>query len=158
VPFDFLQPALAGGMFLGLLSSIPFISAGNYLCCMWVLGGGGIAAFLLSKQRPTPLTYGDGAFVGVLSGLFGAVVATILSIPMRMLSANFIQSQQQGLEDTLREAGIEGPLRDLMLRVASPEITLETVLFTFFTSLIVFALFAMVGGILTAGILNKRKL
>ena len=84
---DFMQPALAGGMFLGFLSSIPFISAGNCLCCMWVLLGGGMAAVMLTKQRPSGITYGDGAFVGVLSGLFGALVSTIMSIPVRLLAA-----------------------------------------------------------------------
>src|SRR5262245_35761617 len=60
---DFIQPAVAGGTALGLLSSLPLLSAGNCLCCMWVLGGGGLATYLLSKQQPgRRLTYGDGAF------------------------------------------------------------------------------------------------
>ena len=155
-PLDFIQPALGGGMSLGLLSSIPFISAGNCLCCMWVLGGGAFAAFLLTKQRPG-ITYGDGAFVGVLSGLFGAVVATAMSIPIRIVSARFFESQQQALEEWLREIGAEGPMRDLMLRVASPEISAVTVAFTFFMNLMVFALFAMIGGILLVAILNKKQ-
>src|SRR5204862_1102880 len=58
---DFVQPALTGGMFLGFLSSIPFISAGNCICCMWVLLGGGIAVMMLTKQRPSGIAYGDGA-------------------------------------------------------------------------------------------------
>lgn len=153
---DFIQPALAGGMFLGLFSSLPFISAGNCICCMWVLGGGGLAALLLTKQRPSGIAYGDGAFVGVLSGLFGAVVATLVSIPVRILSARFFSSQRQAMEDALREIGAEGPLRDLMLRVASPDITVETLLFTFFMNLLLFSLFAMIGGILTVAILNKQ--
>jgi hypothetical protein len=155
---DFVQPALTGGMFLGLFSSIPFISAGNFICCMWVLAGGGIAAFLLTKQRPTGISYGDGAFAGVLSGLFGAIVATILSIPIRILSARILESQQQALEDLLQQAGAEGPFRDLMMRLLSPEISFVTVLFTFFMNLLVFALFAMIGGILMVAILNKRRM
>ena len=155
---DFIQPALAGGMFLGLLSSIPIISAGNLVCCMWILGGGGIATFLLTKQRQTGVTYGDGAFAGVLSGLFGAIVATLISIPVRVISARFFESQQQTLEETMRELGIEGPVRDLMLRVASPEISATTVAFTFFMNLILYSLFAMIGGILMVAILNKRKI
>lgn len=117
-----------------------------------------MAVFLLTKQRPAGISYGDGAFVGVLSGLFGAVVATLISIPVRIISARFFGSQQQALEEALREVpGFEGPMRDLLLRVASPEITIETVAFTFFTNLLVFALFAMIGGILTVALLNKRK-
>jgi zinc ribbon protein len=156
-PLEFIQPALAGGMFLGLFSSLPFISAGNCICCAWVLGGGALATLLLTKQRPSGVALGDGAFVGVLSGLFGAVVATLVSIPVRILSARFFESQQQALEDTLRQIGAEGPLRDLMLRVASPEISATTLLFTFFMNLLVYSLFAMIGGILTVAVLERRR-
>jgi len=152
---DFVQPALAGGMFLGFLSSIPFISAGNCLCCMWVLLGGGMAAVMLTKQRPG-ITYGDGAFVGVLSGLFGAVIATVVQISFRAISARFFDSSQQQLEEVLRQMGAEGPIRDWTLRAFSGEISTTTVLFTFFSNLLMFALFAMIGGILAIAILNKR--
>ena len=156
-PLEFIQPALAGGMFLGVLSSVPFISAGNCLCCAWVVGGGALATLLLTKQRPTGVALGDGAFVGVLSGLFGSVVATLISIPVRILSARFFASQQQAMEDALRQIGLEGPMRDLALRMASPEISATTLLFTFFMNLLVYSLFAMIGGILTVAILEKRR-
>jgi hypothetical protein len=156
-PLEFIQPALAGGMFLGILSSVPFISAGNCLCCAWVVGGGALATLLLTKQRPSGVALGDGAFVGVLSGLFGSVVATLISIPVRILSARFFASQQQAMEDALRQLGLEGPIRDLALRLASPEISATTLLFTFFMNLLVYSLFAMIGGILTVAILEKRR-
>ena len=143
-------------MFLGLFSSIPFISAGNLLCCMWVLGGGGLAALMLTRQRPTGITYGDGAFVGVLSGLFGAVVATLVTSSMKILFAPVFQGQQQALEEAFREARIEGPTADLMLRMASAEVSIATAALTFFTYLLMFALFAMIGGILTVAILKKQ--
>ena len=159
---DFVQPALAGGMFLGLLSSLPFIQAGNCFCCLWVLLGGGIAAVMLTKQRPSGISYGDGAFGGVLSGLFGAVVGTLVHIPVQMLMVRFIGSQQQQIEDLFRQVGAEGPLaegpiRDWLLRMASGEITAGTVLFTFFMNLLVFSLFAMIGGIVTVAVINKRR-
>jgi zinc ribbon protein len=156
-PLEFIQPALAGGMFLGVLSSIPFISAGNCLCCAWVVGGGALATLLLTKQRPSGVALGDGAFVGVLSGLFGSVVATLISIPVRILSARFFASQQQAMEDALRQLGLEGPMRDLALRMASPEISATTLLLTFFMNLLVYSLFAMIGGILTVAILERRR-
>ena len=156
-PLEFIQPALAGGMFLGVLSSVPFISAGNCLCCAWVVGGGALATLLLTKQRPSGVALGDGAFVGVLSGLFGSVVATLISIPVRILSARFFASQQQAMEDALRQLGLEGPMRDLALRMASPEISATTLLFTFFMNLLVYSLFAMIGGILTVAILERRR-
>jgi hypothetical protein len=153
---DFVQPALAGGMFLGFLSSMPFISIGNICCCMWVLLGGGLAAILLARQRPTGITYGDGAFVGVLSGLFGAIIGTALQIPIQIIAARVIGSQQQQLEEWMRQFPIEGPMRDWVLRMAAGEISVGTVLFTFFGNLLMWSLFAMIGGILAIAILNKR--
>src|SRR5215510_4771252 len=72
---DFFKPAITGGLLLGVLSSIPLLSALNFLCCLWVQAGGGLATYLLDKQRPGRLKYSDGAFVGVFSGLIGAFVA-----------------------------------------------------------------------------------
>ena len=34
-----LQPALYGGLFIGVLSALPLINIGN-CCCLWVIGGG----------------------------------------------------------------------------------------------------------------------
>jgi len=155
-PLDFVQPALAGGMFLGVLSSLPFINIGNCLCCMWVLAGGGIAAVLLSRQRPSGITYGDGAFVGVMSGLCGSVIGTAVHIPVQIISSRIFGSQPQEIEELFQRMGIEGPMRDWMMRIVSGEISVGTVLFTFFSYLVMWSLFAMIGGIITVAIMNKR--
>ena len=155
---DFLQPALAGGMFLGLLSSIPIIQAGNCLCCMWVLGGGGLAAYMLMQQRSTGgVSFGDGAFAGVMSGLIGAVVATLISIPTKLFMSRFLAGQQSAMEEALREYPIDEATRELLLRMASPEVSVVTILPTFIMNLIIFSLFAMIGGILTVAIVNNQR-
>ena len=155
---DFFQPALTGGMFLGLLSSVPILSAGNCLCCMWVLLGGAIATVLLTRQRPINLlTYGDGAFAGVLSGVIGAAVGTIVQMSFRAIASQFFESQQQQVEELLNRVGAEGPFRDWAMRMASGEVSIGTVAITFVSNLLVFALFAMIGGILAVAILNKRQ-
>jgi hypothetical protein len=151
---DFIQPALTGGMFLGLLSSIPFISAG---CCLWVLMGGAMASVLLLRQRPSGIKYGDGAFAGVLSGFFGAVVGTVIQMSLHVIEARFLQSQQQQMEDMLKQLGAEGPIRDWTLRVFSGEVSAVTVGFTFFANLLMYSLSAMAGGIVAIAILNRRR-
>ena len=76
-----LVPALIGGCVMGVLSAVPIINMGNCLCCMWILLGGAVGAYFYSKQLPsgTELTSGDGAMVGLLSGLFGALFGTFLA-------------------------------------------------------------------------------
>src|SRR6476660_5767207 len=79
-----LKPALIGGVVLGLLSVIPFVSAVNVCCCLWAILGGMLATFLYVKSSPTPVTAGDGAIVGALAGVVGALISLILGIPISM--------------------------------------------------------------------------
>jgi hypothetical protein len=154
----FVEPAIIGGALLGTLSSLPIISLGNGLCCMWVVGGGALAAWLLRKkhpQGPESVTYGDGAFVGVLSGSFGAIIATAILIPVRLLSAEALRAEMETVEEMLPE--FEGPIRELFLRLLSPELSFVTILATFFMHLVIFSLFSMVGGILLLAIMGRKS-
>jgi hypothetical protein len=81
------QPALAGGLVLGVLSALPIVSAGNLCCCLWVVSGGAVAAYLLQQNQETPITPGDGALVGWLAGIAGAFVYLLLSIPITVFVA-----------------------------------------------------------------------
>ena len=156
---DFIQPAMIGGAALGILSSLPIVNAGNCFCCLWIIGGGALGAWLLARQHPDgpeAVSYGDGAFVGVLSGVFGAFVATLASIPVRLLTASALRSQQATFEELLAEAEVEASMRDFLLSMLSPDFTFTTILFTFFINILVFSLFAMIGGILYVAITGKK--
>src|SRR5262249_15291972 len=83
---------------MGVLSALPLVSAGN-CCCLWVIGGGMVAAFLLQQNRSTPITPGDGALVGLLAGLIGASVEVLVSIPVTLLVGPFERAFAQRLID-----------------------------------------------------------
>ena len=80
-----LQPVLLGGLFIGVMSALPIVSAGNCCCCMWVIGGGVLAVYLRQQQLPASVTAAEGALVGLMAGLIGGVVGALLSIPVHML-------------------------------------------------------------------------
>ena len=84
---DYAQPALAGGLLLGVLSALPIVAAGNLCCCLWVVSGGVVAAYIFQQNHAGPITPGDGALVGLLAGLVGAFVQTIVSVPVEILVA-----------------------------------------------------------------------
>ena len=77
-------PALIGGAAAGFLSAIPFL---NCLCCLWIIGGAALAAFIWAKDSPVPLTSGDGALVGAFAGLTAAVIDSLVSIPFAAMNA-----------------------------------------------------------------------
>src|SRR5919112_2871358 len=70
-----------------MLSALPIVSAGNLCCCLWVVSGGVIAAYLLQQNQSTAITPADGALVGLLAGVIGAVVQFVVSIPIGILIA-----------------------------------------------------------------------
>jgi hypothetical protein len=76
------QPALLGGLFAGVLSALPFVNIAN-CCCLWVIAGGVLAAYIMQQNHPLPVTVGHGAAVGFLAGAFGAIIAFAVEIPIR---------------------------------------------------------------------------
>ena len=58
------QPALLGGVTIGVLSALPVINLAN-CCCAWILFGGALAAYLMQQNHPYPVETGDGALIFV---------------------------------------------------------------------------------------------
>ena len=57
-----------------MLSALPVVNLGNACCCLWVICGGVLGAYLDQQNDPRPITAGRGAFTGFLSGIIGSVV------------------------------------------------------------------------------------
>lgn len=76
-----LMPALYGGIIIGVISGIPYLSFVNCLCCAGVLFGGFMAVFFYNKDLTPampPLTGGDAIQLGALAGLIGAIVGSVI--------------------------------------------------------------------------------
>src|SRR6186997_2833308 len=95
-----LQPALLGGVTIGVLSALPVINIAN-CCCAWILFGGALAAYLMQQNHPEPIQVGDGAIVGLLAGVTGAFVWLVLSIPIGIAMAPM---QSRMTQRVLRDA------------------------------------------------------
>lgn len=102
---------------MGVLSALPVISAGNACCCLWVISGGVIAAYLFQQNRSTPMTPADGALVGLLAGLAGAVVRSLVSIPIDILIAPMEQAMVQRVLDM---GTLPPEARDILERYGRP--------------------------------------
>jgi hypothetical protein len=80
-----IKPALFGGVIMAVVSAIPFLNFVNCFCCAGVLFGGFMAVFFyhkdLSPEQPK-ITNGDAVQLGLLSGLFGALIGILLTLAM----------------------------------------------------------------------------
>ena len=145
-----LQPALYGGLFIGVLSALPLVNAGNCCCCLWVLMGGALAVFLRQQNTPVAVTAAEGALVGLLAGLFGGVLAGLLSIPLHAMTSGF---QQQIMERILSSNPDMPPeARDAMERMATGA-AFRTV--GALIQVCIFTAFGLLGGLLGFAIFKK---
>ncbi len=147
-----IQPALLGGVAMGVLSALPIINIAN-CCCAWILFGGGLAAYLMQQGRPTPISVGDGALVGLLAGAIGAIVWTIVSIP---LHAILMPWQTAMMSSAMSNAGDVPPeVREFIESMqAGPAMGVAAVA-GFFIALCVCSFFGMIGGLFGALIFKK---
>ncbi|UCC41037.1 MAG: hypothetical protein JSV96_06300 [Candidatus Aminicenantes bacterium] len=94
-------PALIGGAVAGALSGLPFI---NCLCCIWIIGGAMLASYLLSKDSPVDLSAGDGAIIGVLTGIIATVVRLFVNLlPFHAYYREFLQKLTERLAEYTEE-------------------------------------------------------
>jgi hypothetical protein len=149
---------LVGGLVMGVLSALPIVSLGNACCCLWVLSGGAVAAYLLQQEATGPITPGDGALVGLLAGLCGAVVEVIVSIPITIVVGPM---ERALIERAVDMAGSMPPeMRDALERVrgggmAGGAFFVASRAAALILWLCVGAIFSTLGGLIGAAIFRK---
>jgi hypothetical protein len=148
-----IQPALYGGLFIGILSALPIVSIANYCCCAWVLGGGVLASYLLQQGKPASLTPRRGALVGLAAGVTGAVVWLVASMALDVVLAPL---QARLVTEVLRTAGdMPSEVRQWLEAMASGENAPFRYALGFLFHLVAGALFATVGGVIGAAYFRK---
>ena len=90
-----LQPVVLGGLLIGVLSALPFISAFNACCCLWVIAGGVLTSYLLQEQSHVPITAGGASVAGLQAGMVGAIVAAILGAAVFSVMGGGVQQFDQ---------------------------------------------------------------
>jgi len=149
---EYLVPALIAGAVSGILSGVPLV---NCLCCLWIIGGAVFASFLLAKNTPGPLTAGDGAIVGALTGIAAAVVDSLISLPLRPVNEAFVRR----IMDSLARFSDQMPARwqELMQRGTAGGLSMAGFLFALLFSAVIFAVLGVLGGVIGVSIFGRKK-
>jgi hypothetical protein len=153
-----LMPALYGGIISGVIIGVPFLNLLNCFCCAGVLLGGLLSVFYYTKDLTggmPPLTSSDALQLGALSGVFGAVVGTVLSAFFLMLVGNVGGEMiYQILYAIYDAAGVleqlpPGTLEELEGAVANQgQLPIFDVLFSLIIWMLLGPLFGLLGGLI----------
>jgi hypothetical protein len=131
---------------MGVLSALPIISAGNVCCCLWVVAGGLAASYLLQQNQTAPLTPRDGALVGLLAGVYGAIITVVLSIPITLFIGPL---ERQVIERLAESTGVS--IGEYWGDTMSPAMFVALT----FIMLLVGSVFSTIGGLIGAAIFRK---
>ena len=146
-----VQPAILGGLFIGVLSTLPIISVGNVCCCLWVISGGVLATYLLQQNQPEPITGADGALIGLMAGIVGAFVGAVLQIPVEIwfgpIQREWIQRLMQG----------QGEVPPQLMEVLNRPMNAATVIADLIFRLVAYVIFGMLGGVLGVAIFRRKN-
>jgi hypothetical protein len=149
-----LQPALLAGLVLGVLSSLPIVSAGNCCCGLWFVTAGVLAAWLMQQNQPLPITLGDGALAGLLAGVVGTIVWAILYVPLQAVTGVW---QRQFAERVLESAGdLPSNFREILESSQGSGRLVFGLVFGFLFMLVVGVAFTTLGGLIGALLFKKE--
>ncbi len=152
-----LIPALAGGAFIAFFSRTPLLNLGNCLCCLWVVAGGFLAAWMVRRSLPPGgnLTPSEGAMTGFLAGAFGALFGSFLHYFFALIGLDFstamLDEMLNGMEDMPEELAESMEAIRSMGAFHPAMVVLGLV-----SSFIVNSIFATAGGLIAASLLKRQ--
>jgi predicted membrane metal-binding protein len=144
------QPALFGGLLIGVLSSIPFVSGLNMCCCLWVVCGGLLTTYLLQQRTPVPILTSDAMLQGVLAGLIGAVITcTVTALTFTVMGPMLQEPMRQAMD----RPDLPPEARAFIEKFMTPG---GLILFTAILYIPTYAIFAMLGALLGTAFFKKK--
>lgn len=152
------QPVLLGGLAIGVLSALPVVNIANCCCCLWVVLGGALAAWLLQQNDPEPISTTDAAVTGLLAGLVGAVIGSVIAIPLNMITGPMMQGWlDQIIRSTpeLPPEFVDAFEQARQGQDGSLGVAVAMGIVWFMMSLVIYSVFAAAGGALGAVFFRK---
>jgi hypothetical protein len=146
------QPALLGGLFIGVMSALPVIGSANVCCCLWVVTGGVLVVYLQQQNRPDPVETADAMLGGLIAGVLGAIIAMVGQYLMYTVMGGEVWQEvvRQQLEE---QSEIPAEVRDSVIRFITGG---GAWLLMAAMTLPIYAVFAMLGALLGLAFFRKK--
>jgi hypothetical protein len=144
------QPALLGGLFIGVLSSLPIVSA---CCCLWVIAGGFLTVYLQRQSAPSAgRNTAEAVLGGLVAGLVGAVISVAVQGLMTTVGGDALIAEMEAAFDQFGQVPQE--VRDRIVSLVSSGGYLFVVAAV---TLPVYAIFSVLGALLGVAVLPTPK-
>lgn len=154
-----IKPALIGGVAMGLLytifSFIPVLNLTN-CCCLWVMFGGALAAYIYIKDSSTAVTSGNGAAAGALAGFVGGIISSVFMIIMFVVQTGGDPQKVVDIMMSGAQGGNMPPEARQYIKVIAENFILLLIGIALF-GIVQSVAMGAVGGIIGVAIFGKKK-
>lgn len=152
------QPAIIGGLLIGVLSSLPIVKAGNLCCCLWVISGGLLTVYLQQQRQPEPIETGDAVLGGLLAGVIGAIIVAIFTYVTLLVLGPVVQSSLSAMQSQLESnPDLPPAARDFTLNMIRMMTGGGAAVLGLVIGIPVYAIFSMLGALLGLALFRKKQ-
>lgn len=146
------QSILIGAVVTGILST-SYLFFINVLCCLGVIIGGVVATQQYTSRTGGAVESGDGAVLGALAGVGGAILQPVLNWALRPFGLGFRDVVLEMVKNPQGQSML--PPETLQQMQTSPG--LGAILFNLVVGMVVYAIFGAIGGAIGAALFGEEE-
>ena len=146
------QSILIGAIVTGVLST-SYLAFINALCCLGVIIGGAVATQQYTSRTRTTVESGDGAVLGALAGVGGAILQPVLNRALRPFGLGLRDITLSMVEGMQGQSGMSPEMMEQMQGGQS----MSSLLFSLVVGMVVYAIFGAIGGAIGAAIFGEDE-
>lgn len=146
------QSILIGGLVVGVLST-SVIGLINLLCCAGVIIGAMVGVWHYTETYQITIESGQGALIGALAGVVGAIVAGLLNQLLMVIGLDYMGGMREMMQQFSQMQGDTG-MTDEQMRMMQQGSWLVMLLGVAF-NIVLYGLFGAVGGAIGASVFQK---
>ncbi|NBB75233.1 MAG: DUF4199 family protein [Bacteroidetes bacterium] len=148
------QSVLIGGLVVGLLST-SVLGLINLFCCAGVIIGAVVGVWHYTDDHQITIPSGQGALIGALCGVVGAVIAGVLNQILIVIGLDFAQAMQESM---MQNFGMSADQLEQMRQMQrGQQGGLLWIIGGTLFNMVLFAVFGAIGGAIGASVFQKGE-
>lgn len=147
---------LIGAVVTGVLST-SYLSLINTICCLGVIIGGMVAVQQYTGRTRTAIEAGDGAVLGALAGVGGAILGAIFDAALRPFNLDSTSISQGMMQEWMQDMQGQQGMSPEMMEQFQGEGGFMMFLFGLVFSVVLYAIFGAIGGALGTAFFGEDR-